>query len=73
MQCSTISNDHTGCCNHATAYGSTHQSLDELEFERGIWKAALDGDMKRATMLIQRDSECVNRTDTSGYTALVSK
>lgn len=33
------SHKHHNCLEHAPAHSSVHQSLDELEFERGIWSA----------------------------------
>ncbi|GAB0092665.1 ankyrin repeat domain-containing protein 39 [Sergentomyia squamirostris] len=44
------------------------QSLDEMEFERGIWTAALYGDMERLEIAIGRGA--TNDRDNSGYTAL---
>uniref|UniRef100_A0A1L8DSM1 Putative 26s proteasome regulatory complex subunit psmd10 n=1 Tax=Nyssomyia neivai TaxID=330878 RepID=A0A1L8DSM1_9DIPT len=44
------------------------QTLDEMDFERGIWTAALYGDMKRLEIAIQRGA--TNDCDNSGYTAL---
>jgi len=35
------SHEHHNCLEHAPAHSSVHQSLDELEFERGIWSAGI--------------------------------
>lgn len=55
------------CCggaNHALA-----QSLDEMEFERGLWSAAQYGDLERAQQLLDRGFP-VDKRDRAGYTAL---
>ena len=60
---------HTrGCC-HSSSSSSTKQSLDEVEFERGIWAAARDGDRDRVVELLRKGVEA-SKPDTSGYTAL---
>ena len=33
------------------------QSLSEMDFERGIWRAALDGDVKRVTILLDKGTD----------------
>uniref|UniRef100_A0A8B9HXL4 Uncharacterized protein n=1 Tax=Astyanax mexicanus TaxID=7994 RepID=A0A8B9HXL4_ASTMX len=50
---------------------SVHQTLDEMDFERGIWSAALDGDLERVRSFLAKTSD-PNIRDQSGYTALVS-
>ena len=45
--------------------------FQELEFERGIWSAAMDGEQKKVEKLLQ-SGVCPSATDSSGYTALVS-
>ncbi|XP_053692124.1 ankyrin repeat domain-containing protein 39-like [Sabethes cyaneus] len=52
------------CAKTATA----SQSLDELEFERGIWTAAIENDERKLRALI--DKGHLNDKDNSGYTAL---
>ena len=42
----------------------------ELDFERGIWSAALDGELARVTKLLASGTY-PSSTDSSGYTALV--
>lgn len=53
------------------AHGSTlfDQSLSELEFERGIWQAAVDNDLNKIKSLLQKGYN-INARDSSGYTAL---
>ncbi|XP_049342091.1 ankyrin repeat domain-containing protein 39 [Astyanax mexicanus] len=48
---------------------SVHQTLDEMDFERGIWSAALDGDLERVRSFLAKTSD-PNIRDQSGYTAL---
>ena len=60
------------CCGHTPATTSLHQTIDELEFERGIWTAALNNDMDRLNLLINKNLYNVNKPDNHGYTALVS-
>lgn len=61
-----MSCEHENCsCSNSTAV----QSLDEMDFERGIWHAAQYGDLKRVEKLI-KDGWDVNKKDLSGYTAL---
>ncbi|CAH1245295.1 ANKRD39 [Branchiostoma lanceolatum] len=56
-------------CSHATTAASVHQTLDELDFERGIWAAARDGEEGRVRGLLDRGT-AANTQDSSGYTAL---
>lgn len=60
--------DHE-CSGHFSA-PSVHQTLDELEFERGIWSAALNGDLTEVKRHLLKDIDA-DKTDKSGYTALV--
>lgn len=48
------------------------QSLTEMDFERGIWQAALDNNVKRITTILDKGGDPDER-DGSGYTALVRK
>ena len=59
---------HSSCCSSAPAT-STLQSMDEMEFERGIWAAARDGEEERVMELLARGVAPSCR-DSSGYTAL---
>lgn len=59
--------DHSCNCNNATS--SVTQTLDELDFERGIWFAAQYGDLDRVKKLVLQHTP-VDITDKSGYTAL---
>ena len=65
-----LHSDH--CCGqHQGAVASVHQTLDELDFERGVWSAALDGELDRVNRYVQNGGD-VNAVDSSGYTAIVS-
>uniref|UniRef100_A0A3B5MH15 Ankyrin repeat domain 39 n=2 Tax=Xiphophorus couchianus TaxID=32473 RepID=A0A3B5MH15_9TELE len=60
---------HCSCCSHPVSSPSVHQTLDEMDFERGIWSAALDGDLQRVRLLVQKGTD-PNMKDSAGYTAL---
>ncbi|XP_051279400.1 ankyrin repeat domain-containing protein 39 [Dicentrarchus labrax] len=60
---------HCSCCSHPVASPSVYQTLNEMEFERGIWSAAMDGDLERVLSLVQKGTD-PNLRDTAGYTAL---
>ena len=66
-----MSKHSSDACAHSSTVTSLHQTIDELEFERGIWTAAIDNDMGRLQLLISRNQANVNRPDNHGYTALV--
>lgn len=59
--------DDTHACCSSTS--SVHQTFDEMEFERGLWKPAMDGDVKRVKMLLAKGHD-PNVQDSSGYTPL---
>ncbi|XP_048369247.1 ankyrin repeat domain-containing protein 39 [Sphaerodactylus townsendi] len=59
-----------GCCSsHCSAVPSVHQSVEEMDFERGIWYAALNGDLAGVKKHVLKNGN-VNDTDPLGYTAL---
>ncbi|XP_050361665.1 ankyrin repeat domain-containing protein 39-like isoform X1 [Nymphalis io] len=70
--------DHKSGCNHSNCKitspnASVHQTLSEMDWERGIWNAAFSGDADRVQLLIDKTNniiELVNSIDNSGYTAL---
>lgn len=57
----------TNCCDHSHSSSGVCQTLDEMEFERGIWYAAQYGDLDKVEKLIDRG---IDLKDKSGYTAL---
>ncbi|XP_016915252.1 ankyrin repeat domain-containing protein 39 isoform X1 [Apis cerana] len=61
-------NDHNKCCSISTNV-SVHQSLMEMEFERGIWYAAQYNDLDRVKTLLKKGVSA-NIEDSAGYTAL---
>ncbi len=56
-------------CSHSTQSSSVSQTLDELEFERGLWTAALDNDLSKCKELLAKRNDPSQR-DSSGYTPL---
>lgn len=58
-------------CVGKSSYQSVQQTLDELDFSRGIWAAALDGSLDEVTTFIERKGVHPDTVDSSGYTALV--
>ncbi|KAG8232647.1 hypothetical protein J437_LFUL012607 [Ladona fulva] len=64
----------SGCENHEHCTNSCHssvaQSLDEMDFERGIWFAAQNGDLNRVKYLLEKKGVSPNVKDMSGYVAL---
>ncbi|XP_072288598.1 ankyrin repeat domain-containing protein 39 [Eucyclogobius newberryi] len=63
------SRDHCSCCTHPVSSSSVYQTLSEMDFERGIWSAAMEGDLERVKSLIQKGSH-PNMKDNAGYSAL---
>lgn len=61
--------DHDCGCHVASP--SVRQTLDEMEFERGLWSAALSGQVEDIETRLRKGDD-VNARDKSGYTALVS-
>ncbi|XP_071435410.1 ankyrin repeat domain-containing protein 39 [Pithys albifrons albifrons] len=57
------------CCPGRVAVPSVHQSLAEMDFERGLWAAARDGDEPRVLQLLERSGDPAE-PDGAGYTAL---
>ncbi|XP_018411301.1 PREDICTED: ankyrin repeat domain-containing protein 39 [Nanorana parkeri] len=56
-----------GCCMGAD--GGVRETVQEMDFHRGIWSAALDGDLTRVQRFIDKGTG-PNLTDHFGYTAL---
>ncbi|XP_046401536.1 ankyrin repeat domain-containing protein 39-like [Ischnura elegans] len=59
----------TGCCTTHTN-SSLSQTLEEMDFERGIWYAAQTGDTERVQYLLDVKKVSPNMPDLSGYVAL---
>lgn len=62
--------DHGHCCTSNITTSSVYQTIDELEFERGIWSAALNGEDDKVKQHLRKGVN-PNITDSSGYAALV--
>jgi hypothetical protein len=59
------------CCGHTTSDQQTlTQTIKEMDFSRGLWGAAVNGDMERVMKLLS-DGTNPNIPDTSGYSPLV--
>lgn len=59
------------CCQHQPAVTSVIQTREEMDFERGIWNAALLGNINKVEKMVFEDGIDPNLTDNYGYTALV--
>ena len=51
---------------------SVCQTLEEIDFERGIWSAAVNGDTQRVKKVLSAGVS-PNAPDSSSFTALVSE
>lgn len=58
------------CAFNATSVSNVFQTLNELDFERGIWYASQTGDVERVIKLINEQRQDVNQIDSAGYTSL---
>lgn len=58
------------CCSSSSHFGLT-QTLDEMQFDRGIWPSAIHGDLQRVQRFLAKGTH-VDIADKSGYTALVN-
>ncbi|CAH1776801.1 unnamed protein product [Owenia fusiformis] len=56
-------------CGHSVAVLSTHQTLKEMEFERGIWSFVLDGEIDKIKDYFFKGGD-PNLKDSSGYAPL---
>ncbi|KAH3813581.1 ankyrin repeat domain-containing protein 39-like [Dreissena polymorpha] len=57
-------------CTSNPHYRSLHQTLDELDFSRGIWTFALDGCYDEVLNCLDKKGVHPDCLDSSGYTAL---
>ncbi|XP_061134676.1 ankyrin repeat domain-containing protein 39 isoform X2 [Syngnathus typhle] len=66
-----MASDGEHCCSCCTlpVSSSVFQTVNEMDFERGIWSAAMDGDLRRVQSLIQKGTH-PNLRDSARYTAL---
>jgi len=56
------------CCQQPVS--SVSQTLEEMDFERGIWSAAVNGDTSRVNKILSGGGD-PNVPDSSSFTALV--
>lgn len=64
-----MAENHRNCkCVLNPTVGSVHQTLNEMDFERGIWNAVIYNDVKKVAKFIE-DGKAMAR-DNTGYTAL---
>ncbi|XP_063233914.1 ankyrin repeat domain-containing protein 39 [Bacillus rossius redtenbacheri] len=56
-------------CKCLPSTSSVSQTMDEMDFERGIWYAAQNNDLERVEKLL-RKGVCPDAPDAAGYTAL---
>lgn len=57
------------CSHHHSTVPSVTQTLDELDFERGVWSQALNGEYDRVLKYLNKGGD-PNARDSSTYTAL---
>nr|CAD7200225.1 unnamed protein product [Timema douglasi] len=71
LRCQTdaMSHEHSHECTCPVTSSSVQQTLDELDFERGIWFAAQHDDIERVEKLLSKGTP-VDTRDSAGYTAL---
>ncbi|XP_060553945.1 ankyrin repeat domain-containing protein 39-like [Ruditapes philippinarum] len=62
--------EHKCECAHSSTNPSVQQTLEELDFSRGIWTAALDGSYEDVVKFLEKKNDPVDKCDASGYTAL---
>lgn len=67
---SNHSTETCNCCMQPVT--SVCQTLEELDFQRGIWAAALNGDTERVRKFLS-GGENPDVPDSSSFTALVSE
>lgn len=63
---------HQVCdCLCKPSYPSVQQTLEELEFSRGIWTSAVNGCHDEVVSFLEQKGVHPDSFDSSGYTALV--
>ncbi|KAL1269354.1 hypothetical protein QQF64_031643 [Cirrhinus molitorella] len=67
--CRMDSHGNQCTCSAHRSTPSVYQTLEEMEFERGIWSAAMDGDVDRVRAFINKGIDS-NIRDQANYTAL---
>ncbi|KAK4880760.1 hypothetical protein RN001_008906 [Aquatica leii] len=67
--CDHYDEQHQHICQGHMPTSSVCQTIDELDFERGIWYAAQNDDLDRVQKLIAKGTD-VDSRDSAGYTSL---
>lgn len=65
-----VHGDGVSCGCSAVSHSVLTQTMSEMEFERGLWQAAMDGSVERVRQLLQSGIH-PDVTDSSSYTSLV--
>ena len=66
-----IDSDHDCSSHGGGGVGGVFQTIKEMDFDRGPWTAAANGDLEAITKYLDKGGE-PNVRDSSGYTPLVS-
>ena len=66
-----IDSDHDCSSHGGGGVGGVFQTIKEMDFDRGPWTAAANGDLEAITKYLDKGGE-PNVCDSSGYTPLVS-
>lgn len=69
MASASHSLDCTCCSIDSSVPRSVQQTLEEMDFDRGIWSAACNGELGRVQNFLEKGTD-PNSPDRSGYTAL---
>lgn len=62
--------EHSYTCQAHCSSSNLYQTLDEMEFERGIWNAAQYGEVEKIKKFLIKEGIDPDLKDTAGYTAL---
>ncbi|XP_031554891.1 ankyrin repeat domain-containing protein 39-like [Actinia tenebrosa] len=61
--------EHIGGCCKCHSSSSYGQNMSEMDFARGVWTAAMDGEFEKVEDYLNKGGD-PNAVDSSGYTAL---
>lgn len=62
--------DIEGSCSCCAEFEPSHQTMDEADFDGGLWGAALQGDAEQVSSLLLSGKRNPNQLDSSGFTPL---
>eukprot|EP01060_Flectonema_neradi_P017612 TRINITY_DN24479_c0_g1_i1.p1 TRINITY_DN24479_c0_g1~~TRINITY_DN24479_c0_g1_i1.p1 ORF type:complete len:211 (+),score=32.49 TRINITY_DN24479_c0_g1_i1:88-720(+) len=57
-------------CQCVARAAPVQQTLDEMDWDRGIWCAVVEGNMRKVQQFLSSNSSWLEERDTAGYTAL---